>query len=488
MTEAFGHDVDQHRAIVAGCLQDRILQIKDWELARPATVDRIVRAALPLDADDLAGSEMQSSHGPFKWMLEVAYALEVNSDRHVARRPLRRVLNRDAHTNGARDATVAGQSSDVAFSCIVRSVESNVDRTFFKVVGRNVDEQLGPLEREAIGEQSDRRTDYGQGERAHREGSCYPGDALVERHRGDPNQRRHGHRAGGACSQEEAERPAEDTPVSEWLRNRVPPLTQGVPRTNTRLHQARAYAAVYTRRDVDKRHILREITRVADANGGRPPGQRLFRGETGIAERDWRGRYWARWSDALKDAGYEPNVSIERYERDQLIEALIGLIRRYGRFPTWAELGLERRANPKFPSIKGLAKWLGNHADRVHAVADYCDEHPGNDDILEACRSAAASGAALKVEGRKDREGSVYLIKSGQHYKIGRAFALGRRGREIQLQLPERAVTLHVIQTDDPIGIEAYWHKRFEAKRANGEWFELSDADVRAFRRRKSFM
>jgi hypothetical protein len=51
--------------------------------------------------------------------------------------------------------------------------------------------------------------------------------------------------------------------------------------------------------------------------------------------------------------------------------------------------------------------------------------------------------------------------------------------------VPEAVSTVHSIATDDPEGIEAYWHNRLKSKRAGGEWFTLNAEDVKAFKARR---
>jgi hypothetical protein len=59
---------------------------------------------------------------------------------------------------------------------------------------------------------------------------------------------------------------------------------------------------------MNKQQILEEIKRTAEANGDVPLGKQRFLTETGIRESDWSGRFLTKWSAAVREAGYEPNV------------------------------------------------------------------------------------------------------------------------------------------------------------------------------------
>lgn len=233
-----------------------------------------------------------------------------------------------------------------------------------------------------------------------------------------------------------------------------------------------------------KQHILDEIKRTAEQNGGAPLGRLRFFTETGIKESDWRGIHWVRWNDAIREAGLTPNQKTESYDDEFLITKLIALARELGRFPVQAELRFKKRNDDDFPNDGTFRKW-GSKPDMVAKVVDYCRSRDGYEDVMAMCEKVAEHATEEDDADDSEEIGFVYLLKSGRFYKIGRSNAAGRRERELAIQLPEKANIVHSIRTDDPVGIEAYWHKRFEAGRKNGEWFELSASEVKAFKRRK---
>jgi Meiotically up-regulated gene 113 len=236
---------------------------------------------------------------------------------------------------------------------------------------------------------------------------------------------------------------------------------------------------------VNKEHILAEI-RTAAANGGTPLGRSRFATETGIREHDWSGRYWARWNDALAEAGFEPNKLQQRRDEDEVLAKLVEEIRRLKRLPTFAELSLRRREDNTFPSPRVFERF-GAKATWPRTVADYCRSRPDDEDVLAIVAPLVVEPAQASEESGDDprREGFVYLLKSGRHYKIGHTLDVGRRRYDLAIQLPDPVSQEHVIATDDPAGIERYWHDRFVDRRKNGEWFELTRADIAAFKRRK---
>lgn len=237
---------------------------------------------------------------------------------------------------------------------------------------------------------------------------------------------------------------------------------------------------------MNKQEILEAIRRIAAESGGKAPGSQRLGSEIGLRKSDWYPNLWLRWSDAQREAGCQTNTMSTSFADEHLITKYIELIRELGRFPIDGELRVKRLKDRTFPNSGAFSK-LGSKSERARRIVEYCSSHQGCDDVL------ALSSDVPETQPRGDRisitvdfaPGYVYLVKHGsrREYKIGRTNNPIRREGEVRLQLPEKLQPVHSIKTDDPAGIENYWHSRFAQKRKEGEWFSLSAEDVRAFKR-----
>ena len=208
---------------------------------------------------------------------------------------------------------------------------------------------------------------------------------------------------------------------------------------------------------MDKQHILNEIRRTAEANGGIQLGWRRFEEQTGIRYYDWYGQFWTRWGEAVREAGFVPNRMSKAYDDRFLLEKLVILTRNLGRIPTQGDLLLAARNDSAFPSEKVFRR-LGSKPQRASKVIRFCELNPGNDDVAGLWQGATTVEKSSDDEERDCGDhavGYVYLLKHGsrREYKIGRTNNPMRREGEVGIELPERVHPVHYIKTDDPAGV-----------------------------------
>lgn len=230
----------------------------------------------------------------------------------------------------------------------------------------------------------------------------------------------------------------------------------------------------------NKERILKEIRRVA-TKIGRSPGIAVFEAETGIGRSEWHGKLWRAWGDALSEAGLQENELTSKSSTESVLRHFASAVRHYGRIPANVDLRMFARENEGFPSHNVFTNSFPGKASLVAAFSEWVGNNEEYHDLIDLLPQSRAPDEA---SGKTVREGYVYLLRSAEYYKIGRSDQLEQRIKQINVKLPETATLDHTIRTDDPAGIEAYWHRRFSDKRANGEWFRLTIADVRAFKRR----
>jgi hypothetical protein len=234
---------------------------------------------------------------------------------------------------------------------------------------------------------------------------------------------------------------------------------------------------------LNKDGILAQIRDVAESQGG-DVSLRRFVELSGIAERQFIGVHWATWNEAKQDAGLGANTFFRpRVDEDEAIPEVAALVAQIGRWPTDRQLQMAKRRNARIPTKKVFRR-LTADAPFLRRLRDYCEERSE----LTTVRPLVAEklrDTLTPVTAAVATAGFVYMLRSGRRYKIGRTTSPTRRHREVRLDLPDRTDLVHSIETDDPTGIEAYWHKRFEDKRVREtEFFELTAADVAAFKKR----
>lgn len=244
---------------------------------------------------------------------------------------------------------------------------------------------------------------------------------------------------------------------------------------------------------MNKDEILSKIKCLASKNNGEVPSLKSFAAETGITRSEWQPSLWLRWSDAVKEAGFSANTfGIPKHNIEDLIIKYIELLRELKHIPIQGELIRKRKDDPSFPSPKAFLYNFGKKEDLISSIIEFCEGKNEYEDILKYCSSylTVHRGKNEVTKDEVSQEGYVYLIQHGtrNEYKIGKTKNPIRREGEIRLTLPEKIKPIHYIKTDDPSGIEKYWHNRFSKKRKEGEWFSLDNNDINAFKRWKNIL
>ncbi|MEO0880075.1 MAG: GIY-YIG nuclease family protein, partial [Pseudomonadota bacterium] len=168
---------------------------------------------------------------------------------------------------------------------------------------------------------------------------------------------------------------------------------------------------------IDRNHIIAEIKRIAQADGGKAPGRQKFERETNITMKEWYGVHWARWGDALLEAGYEPNTKQAKLSTDEVLTHFASAVRHFKRIPSDGDLRIFGRNTKGFPGHTTFNNHFGSKRGTVEAFRIWLEAHSDYSDLMEFMPEKTAEYA----KAPQPIEGFVYLLKSGTHFKIGRS-------------------------------------------------------------------
>lgn len=235
-------------------------------------------------------------------------------------------------------------------------------------------------------------------------------------------------------------------------------------------------------RSYSKDEIVKEYKKLKAIIGHSPDSQ-TFYDKSPVSKRDAELAFGSKtYTKIQKAAGDEPRVfGHPSISPDEYFKQYGSAVREFQGIPKIADWKHRRFK----PSITGYCKKFGLRWSQMPLeFLNWAALKPEWADVVDICRSALPA-QTLDAAVAQDKIGYVYLMKSGSLYKIGWSESPKRREYEVDQKSPYPTKLIHEIETDDPAGVESYWHGRFRDKHKKGEFFELSPEDVTAFRRWK---
>ena len=156
----------------------------------------------------------------------------------------------------------------------------------------------------------------------------------------------------------------------------------------------------------DRAAILTAIRRITAANGGIPPGVRRFGHLSGFRYR-WQ-KYWLRWSDAVREAGFTPNSIQPRLEDSKMLEAAAALARELGRVPGFDDITRYKRLGRELPAHTSYIAHFGGKHGLLAKLKRWTDQDAERADV-----------AAMIAKLKQGPGATVIALKSSRRMSAG---------------------------------------------------------------------
>ncbi|MDD5415919.1 MAG: GIY-YIG nuclease family protein [Candidatus Daviesbacteria bacterium] len=236
-----------------------------------------------------------------------------------------------------------------------------------------------------------------------------------------------------------------------------------------------------------REEIIRELHECMEELG-QTPSEESFYKYAKISKTVLQKNGWVHYGKLVEEQGLKPNVFDKtKYLDEQLCKMIIKLIRDLKKWPSRDEIDTRHYQDQSVPMSSTFYTRFNLAAGIAEAVLDYINGKSGYEDVILICKEAKRKFKRYIDEPDTNLvPGYVYLGFQNGQYKIGFATDPDRRIGQHSQYGPESMKTIHIIETDDARGIEAYWLNRFKDKSTGRpEWFKLTKSDIKAFKSMK---